>query len=143
MEEDVLYVFNSQELNLLIEKKNYKELKKYRSIKLLCPLPGTETTTLLLENKINKSLKACGCEYGAVFMISSLFICIAWVQFFNPNRWALHLTEILVLIFFLVFSTIIGKIIGLYLAKTQFLKTLKLIQKFYNQPLKYINDATM
>lgn len=119
---------NLEELNSL--KKN----KKTNLSEIIIDLPNiTIEENQKYSAKINKYYFACGCETGTYFMviaILSMIILSAFGFIFKDTSllWSIIYSVIFVLIF-----SIIGKLSGLSLAKINLNRTIKKINKKYEQ----------
>ncbi len=78
------------------------------------------------QNKLNSFIKECGCNTGTYFLVFSVVLSIALFFFISFILWE----KIVLCIVFCFIMAIVGKLIGLYIARVKFFSKLK---KFINE----------
>ena len=103
-----------QTISELRSLRNFKDRRGLRSVRI--DMPGSHENVQKLEVKINKGLRACGCETGAISVAAGF---LALVSYFLIAPFSYDLTSAKVwlgMIGFLLVLALAGKAIGLVLA---------------------------
>lgn len=92
--------------------------KKLPKGKISINLPNCKDT---YENKLNSCIKDCGCSTGTFFLLFAIVLSILLIPFVSFS----FLGKILCGLSFCFFMAILGKLVGLYIARIKFYKMLK------------------
>lgn len=88
--------------------------------------PDNEKKQLYLK-KISKYNNECGCSMGAKFFIVSIFVCFVHSFFFLIVNWNKLIIQIPLYLLFTLLFTILGKLIGLGIAKFKLYRIYKFL----------------
>lgn len=111
-----ILVNNLNDLKSLLDKKLPKRI-------ISINLPNSKD---IYENKLNSYIKDCGCNTGTYFLVFATVISIILFPLVTFSIWK----KILASVVFCCFMAILGKLVGLYIARVKFYK---LLQKFINE----------
>lgn len=125
---DTFVVKNSQDFKFFMDAYSDSRKGMFRSVKLIPESDGTEMDLMDLELKVNKQLKACGCEFGAVCMLIATVSSVFWMVVFGVDSWIVSITISLLII---ILSTVTGKLTGILIARRKLSNSLKRIHAFY------------
>jgi hypothetical protein len=106
--------------------KNLMKNNAFKIEKLLGSFPNDTEEILSYLDKVKKYSGECGCSLGAKFLVVSLGIFVIYFFAFNDFELANILKTILFGILFIFTSSIVGKLVGIWIARIR----LALLYKF-------------
>lgn len=96
-------------------------------------LPNDSKEKIQYVEKIKKYKTECGCSLGAKFLFGSGLLYIAYIIFLNDNKSLSFFKAAIVGLLFIFFLSIVGKLLGIGIAKIK----LKILYKSMDKKLNF------
>ena len=98
---------------------------------LLQSLPDKREELLPYVAKVKQYSSECGCSLGGKFLLASLALCVARFLVFTPLGFTNLLRQFLFAVLFVFVSSIVGKFVGISLAKVRLARLYRCLNAKY------------